>query len=212
MYIEISGRQTHKTSRLVCAMESHLARHPKNVVCLTVFQMDMGKMIINKINPLYRNRINYTSTFSNHRIFLKGRFRDDYDDPRILYAWDEFDFMKRLDNIPVKKEGYYCTTPKFIRTLADWANWKDDPLLRLIVANDFMYTAHHGMKAFFNADDGAFQNAIISLGDERFKQEFMSGFDTTTNKPDTHNKPRARNDFAPGTLKAMSIYVGDLHV
>ena len=130
------------------------------------------------------------------------------DDPRILYMWDEFDFIRDPRNVPIMQHGYYNSTPKFQRRLKDWANWRNDPLLRLFVANDFMYTAHHGMKAFFNQDDGAFEHALLGLGVENFNNEFMSGFDTAEPEPRPKRR-RNTGDFPPNMLNTLLHFSGD---
>lgn len=182
MYLEISGRQTQKTQRLIAKLDYHLASNDENIVCLTLPNMKMADNIIREINPAHKKRLWSHSQFKTHEDKLRGLM--ELNDPRILFMWDEFDFIHDIRNVPVHHNGYYCTTPKFKRETKDWVNWKNDPLLRLLIANNFQYVTYHGMKMFFDNDGNfnsdLFTDSISSFGFDKFSSEFMTDFNGIT--------------------------------
>lgn len=173
MYVEISGRQTGKTSRLIRELEYHLS-NPNNYACLVTHKMSWGLDLTRKMKTEYRDRV----FFGTEIDMIVATARKKNLDPltnNFRWFWDEFDFC-RPNNVVIMDTGYYATTPKFIRKFEDWELWYDDPLLCLVVANDFMYTSRHGM-ACFDADVEKMSKALKSLGAEKFNIEFLSGFD-----------------------------------
>ena len=170
MYLELSPRQVGKTTRLIKAVEKHLS-NPQNYACLTFHKMAYGKDIVRKIDSRFHERISYKSTFRNHDNHLRGH------DVRLKFFFDEFDFFSKLEDVPVIEDGYYCTTGKFTRKIEHWENWGNDPLLRLLVANDFIYTSTHGMKPFFDAPPHKLDDMKRQLGEDHFKCEFQNTFD-----------------------------------
>ncbi len=163
-----------KTTRLVKAITKHLSARPDNYACLNVHKMAWGQDLVRQIDRSLHDRISYSSTFKNHDRHLRG-YTDPFSD-RVKYFFDEFDFCK-VEDVPVIEDGYYCTTAKFTRKVKDWENWGSDPLLRLLVANDFMYTAAHGMKPFFDAPPSKLDDAKKNLGKESFEIEYSHRFD-----------------------------------
>jgi len=182
MYLEISGRQTHKTARMIQEIERWLS-NPNNFAILTVHSRQYADHLMRDIHPRYHDRLFIGPILHTNVQKLRGIMMPD--NPRVRYFWDEFDFCNALD-VPIDKNGYYTTTVKNKRTIEDWENWTNDPLLRLIVANDFMYTAHHGMKSFFDGDHRRLELVMDSMNQEQFDMEFMCGFDTCARR----EKPR----------------------
>jgi len=182
MYLEISGRQTGKTARLVDAVEHHLT-NPENVACVTTVNHPNGRDITRRINARYHNQLMTAVDYANHVERLHGRF--DINDSRVRFFWDEFDFARYEDNVIPMKTGYYCTTAKFNRTQHHWEFWKNDPLLCLLVVNNFMYTSHHGMKSMF-PDMARVAECIKSIGVDAFNHEYMTGFDKAIRESPPH--------------------------
>ena len=184
MYLEISGRQTGKTMRLVAEVNRFLGENPDHVACIIVgtggmirdfhrrFPADINDFRGNNPCPRIHIRTSYKELVNSFRNPRGGRV---VAEENIRWFWDEFDYHS-LREVPVLETGYYCGTAKFNRSIEDWERWSDDVLLRLLVENNFMYTSHHGMKHLLQ--NGTSPSEFKShYSPEEFAREMLSGFD-----------------------------------
>lgn len=215
MYLEISGRQTGKTTRLCKDIVKHLDSNPSAIACLiflnNAMQMHYQRLIPNE----YHDRVIYSTDFkkvvttvvqlntlSISKFFRDSRLGSSLETSEELFKdvkfyFDEFDFMD-IENVPVMENAYYVTTRKEERTMDDWIFWRNDRLLRLIVANDFMYTSKHGMSCMIDGEarvDAVWRN----LDKEPFQQEYLSGFDKAHFKNDYFD----RETFPPTVVREV---------
>lgn len=173
MYLEISGRRTHKTNRLLTEMESWLV-NPTHYAVLITPRGSYSKELAEQTNPRSHPRLVAGTEIQPILEKLKSVAYM----PNVRWFWDEFDSCD-IRNVPVMETGYYTTTPVKVRKLIDWGRWQSDKLLRLIVANEFMYTTHHGMNYFFGKegmDIEEVQRMKKNLGFARFNAEFFCEF------------------------------------
>lgn len=115
-HLEISGRQTGKTTRL--AKWASVAGITWPVTIVIGENWDTGDF-----------RRQFKIPGGRVRIITENNLPQDereYDDG--IWCFDEFDWFARP--VPVIKNGYYCTTPRFLREPA--AKPDEDPLLQLI--------------------------------------------------------------------------------
>lgn len=109
--LEISGRQTGKTSRLVDAMVKHIK--VDGICFLYCISQDMGKIIRSKIQEILPvtelNGIVYINPTG-----LDFAKMDINDLKHVRYFFDEFDFLKK-EHQTYHPTGYYCTTPSKLR-------------------------------------------------------------------------------------------------
>lgn len=187
MYLEISGRQTGKTSRLVAAIDMHLS-NPNNRACIVPHLFAHGNDILRKINRNYIKRAHVSTTIRSHVDWLRGVM--DVSDNRVRFFYDEFDFHNTPDDVIPFETGYYCTTARFYRTQDHWKEYQNDPLLRLIVLNEFKHESYHGMKSIY-PDFESLKDRIKFMGIEQFNHEFMTGFDSVIEEP----KPKPKISF-----------------
>jgi len=80
----------------------------------------------------------------------------------------------------------------------DWVFWRKDRLLRLIVANDFMYTSKHGMSCMIDGES-KLDAVWRCLDKEAFQQEYLSGFDKAHFKNDYFD----RETFPPTVVREV---------
>lgn len=113
MYLEISPRQSGKTTRLAkFAVKKALSG--KRVVVMLTSQQSVVRFIelLHTIEDAYLcgSKI-YTVTYDNYGRHLKYGSAFDW------YLFDEFDYAcdPSIDRTYIKKNGYYSTTPRFIR-------------------------------------------------------------------------------------------------
>ena len=132
MYIEIAGRQTGKTTKLV----NHIiGNHDTNCIIITM-NFGMGKYI-RKVLAKHMDVSNIIFLSSKEELDSKLKGVEQF--PNIYV--DEFDFIDW--DFPIVKNGYYTTTPSRIRTRNDIDRWRkgmvQDKLLDLLNANDGTY-------------------------------------------------------------------------
>lgn len=140
MYLEISGRATGKTTRLIDAAHRYLSEDEKNIANLIFSTKESAEMVKKKIGE--NKRIRYTMPERKDPI-IRG-----YANARNFF--DEFDWMK-LDFeregaffYTTTKEDYYVTTPRFVRHMDKtylMRMAKDDLLLRLLCENKGVYNS-----------------------------------------------------------------------
>lgn len=121
--LEISGRQTGKTQRMI----EHILLHNRGntVKVKTTSQDQFDRVLYRFLAKKDQHGSFYTGT---EILPAKGDFADYY---------DEFDFLKFSDLDDVNYEGYFCTTPKFIRKdLTDYS----DVLCRVLKEKDWRYS------------------------------------------------------------------------
>jgi len=137
MYLEISPRQTGKTSRLVTAVKHHVldggsaAVFANNMaMCQNIKQYFTDKELYN---------VDFFSSMERFEKSLIGR-RPHKNKYKIFV--DEFDFMQSK-NVPLDRDGYYVGTPMKLRTLDDIVfhkqGIKPDTLLELLEMNKGKY-------------------------------------------------------------------------
>lgn len=121
MYLEISGRASGKTSRLIAAIKNYLRKNPSGtaIIVSCSFRIEAEiKKSISKANPEFCKRL-LTSKESQN---VRGK-----------YFYDEFDF---IENIKISKKNYYSGTPKRKRTLEELEHpAANDNLARLLQLN-----------------------------------------------------------------------------
>ncbi len=129
MYLEISGRRSGKTTRLI-----------KDVIKNITAGINVVTVIHNKNNMInIVDSHNYAGSFDC--VTYKDYILDwtMYDNHKIYF--DEFDFMD--NKVPILEDGYYCTTPMKMRTEKDYYNFAHgidrDILLELVNVNDNFY-------------------------------------------------------------------------
>jgi len=134
MYLEISARRSGKTTRLInAAIIADLKGETVYVVTLNVCTAQDFKRMVSKIVP--RNSIRFlgaTQVTSGVRLGQRPRPEG------ISWFYDEFDFMSP-ENVIIKDNGYYATTPIKLRTKEDYARHildiKYDPMIELLSRN-----------------------------------------------------------------------------
>jgi len=188
MYLEISGRRTHKTTRLVRELQSWLS-NPFNRAVLITHHTTQSKEISRQINPKYHSRLYYGSEIS----LTLDKLNDVCcpHSPTVRWFWDEFDSCY-IRNVPVMETGYYTTTPRKLRSLSNWENWENDVLLRLLVANDFNYNSRHGMSYFFGDKGLDVERLATMTGSINYKQhnmEYMGHFNDPLDQEVEREKP-----------------------
>ena len=138
MYLEISPRQTGKTTRLI-EMANHLDETREDVSCILVTMNHHMKRYM--CSHFKKNPTILVITQAEVKKTMLG-YRGRTVTPILFY--DEFDFMEP-ENVIVNTEFYYATTAKRMRDYIDIIEWKAgikrDPMLSLLKANGWMYTA-----------------------------------------------------------------------
>lgn len=147
--LEISGRQTGKTSRLIDAMVKHI--EAGGICFLYCVSQDMGRMVRERILVDHDIDCSYTVYINPTGSTFAERRQDDL--RRARYFFDEFDFLKK-EHQRYSPTGYYCTTPSKLRDsvsfskLLAWSkficnddnSYSDSDLLeRLIMRTNFNF-------------------------------------------------------------------------
>ena len=139
MYLEVSGRQSGKTTRLV----NHAIKYAEKgehvvIVCMNEIHK---KNLISVLSEISTKEIKFCRiNIATYHDYVLDQMM--YDRHKIYF--DEFDSMN--DEIPIIKNGYYVTTPLKLRTQKDihnfyYKNYKDI-LLKLWVTNDYYCEKH----------------------------------------------------------------------
>lgn len=128
MYLEISGRRSGKTTRLLAA----IAKSDKPCIVVSP-NRSIGRRIEHK-NIAYNITSSVLLKLIND-LYMTHHLTEDFN-----WFFEEFDYMK---DILFLKKGYYCTTPIKIRDLKHrqlFSRGKvEDNLLSLIKLNDGQY-------------------------------------------------------------------------
>ena len=113
MYLEISGRQTGKTMRLVAEVNRFLGENPDHVACIIVgtggmirdfhrrFPADINDFRGNNPCPRIHIRTSYKELVNSFRNPRGGRV---VAEENIRWFWDEFDYHS-LREVPVLEPG-----------------------------------------------------------------------------------------------------------
>ena len=134
MYVEISGRRTGKTTRLRNELKNYLEANENNKAVILCPLQSMIAYNYKDLISKYKNRLltNYS--------FPKKSLED--------YRWfyDEFDRIIDRKYWYIDNDGYYCTTPVYLRTAIDIVDWKQnkryDFLLNIIDNNNYIYNKY----------------------------------------------------------------------
>lgn len=103
MHIEITGRQTGKTHRLMATANQLLAQGEKVVIVCNNnrFMMDWFE----KECP--------GAKVSGDKYLTKKKWFEELDnDPDAIWMYDEFDWFQNQSVIKIRSNGYYYTTPR----------------------------------------------------------------------------------------------------
>lgn len=130
-YIEVSPRQTGKSHRLIQDATHQRYGHDKIIVIVSPLDAYYWKQDAPFVKVVAK-----TEAQAERELAKLGI---DPESEKIAWYYDEFDFIKGLEQI--RDGGYYTTTPK---TLRDYANatpgqLEEDFLLRLVVQNGCVY-------------------------------------------------------------------------
>lgn len=177
MYLEISGRRTGKTTRLVRELNTWLLNTSGGYATLVTPNRPMFEHLTHGIDPKFRDRVKGCSDIETSLRWSLGKFI--FEDARVHRIFiDEFDFCNPR-SVPIFHNGYYVTTPKFVRSGTDLEYWRDDILLTLLVESEFCYESHTSL-GMFHAD-GKFDIDRIrgmcnNIGKSKFQCEILSNF------------------------------------
>ena len=142
LYLEISGRQTGKTTRMVDDMVNHLDNGGM-VFLYTSMSASYTKMIIQSVLEKYK----YDSSkfvINPTENYLKT---SDLSNECIRNYYDEFDFNKNLGGVDFN--GYFCTTCSHLRSFEDFLDPSNyDLLLVLMKTTKLNYVAIRNEKMY----------------------------------------------------------------
>jgi hypothetical protein len=112
MYVEISPRQSGKTTRLIQAASDYLRHNPTHNIAVIGMNSSHVKDLKNKFTTLFTNQNIGRIKFMSGNLFGKFDTEPDY------WFFDEFGYM-REEHVkhPIYREviqnAYYCTTPGY---------------------------------------------------------------------------------------------------
>lgn len=187
MYLELSARHTGKTARLREAMYAHLQANPDNFACITVHSQHAADVFRKTIDKPWVDRVSVSSSINQHVDRLRGGMF--INDKRVRMFWDEFDIHPSKVNVFPVENGYYAGTAVRTRTVEDWKNWHSDPLLSLIVANNFHYVTYNGMSNFFKNNFKTVDHWLKSIGADEFNRQFLCEFNRAEEPEEEPNVP-----------------------
>jgi hypothetical protein len=145
MYLEISGRRTGKTTRM---LEAAIKAYIKGKR-VAIFIMGNKRNIQKQIEKLSKDiLIDIYPFVDTHKIKIFTS-REDFknsllgtslftDDFHVFY--DEFDYISKREEVILSLRGYYVTTPVKIRTLDNTK--ENDTLFKLLYMNSGTYVKH----------------------------------------------------------------------
>ena len=88
MYLEISSRQTGKTTRLIDKAQEFLSLDAKNKCIFIVYREQIGEMLKKKLLPGFKSRVNFIS-ISGGTSYLRGHGTE------TMILIDEFDYLEK---------------------------------------------------------------------------------------------------------------------
>jgi len=162
MYLEISPRQSGKTSRLVDEVNRHLTKSERKVWIFSP-NYNMASNLTKKVNVFCP----MPNKFSSKKLMISSANSlqtHSYDMSQYRLFFDEFDFMddkefwfSLMTSGAKFNDAYFCTTPKKIRTLKELVKRKtSDPLIKLLRKNKHNYAKYpmiggdESKRRFFN--------------------------------------------------------------
>ncbi|AGL83840.1 hypothetical protein [Pseudomonas protegens] len=151
-YLEISGRLTGKTTRLV-KIANDLTTQGKTVIFVTRQTKDL------------RGRLPGVVVLSDRQAPP-----DDVNQERAIWIYDEFDWLK---STKVRNGGYYATTASRIRDLRVDTP-ETDLLLQLIELNGGSYQRHLLIPGVI--DEAYYEEARAAYTDEQYRQLILGEF------------------------------------
>ncbi|ROL87996.1 hypothetical protein [Pseudomonas protegens] len=151
-YLEISGRQTGKTTRLV-KIANDLTAQGETVIFVTLQAEDL------------LGRLPGVVVLSDHQAPP-----DDLDQEQAIWIYDEFDWLK---SAKACNGGYYATTASRVRDLGIEPP-ETDLLLQLIELNGGSYQRHLLTPGVI--DEAYFNEARAIYNDEQYRQMVLGEF------------------------------------
>ncbi|WP_236187173.1 hypothetical protein [Pseudomonas protegens] len=151
-YLEISGRLTGKTTRLV-KFANELTAQGEMVIFVTLQAEDL------------RDRLPGVVVLSDHQAPP-----DDVDQEQAIWIYDEFDWLK---SAKVRNGGYYATTASRVRDLGIDTP-ETDLLLQLIELNGGSYQRHLLTPGVI--DEAHYEEARAVYTDEQYRQLILGDF------------------------------------
>lgn len=159
MYLEISGRQTGKTTRLIQKAQEFLSLDDKHSCLFFVLREQIGKMFKNYFLEGFKQRVTFVSSGSSDTTILHAM--RGISQEKTLFVVDEFDFIPGifmntivenlthgLDNLAV------ATTMKTTKTFKDYRNYiknqtrVDWHFWRFMEETDFKYHSGYEETSF----------------------------------------------------------------
>lgn len=135
MYLEISGRRTGKTTRMLKAIDKAY-EEGKHIAIFSRNKYEEN----NIIKHIREEELDGIKIFRSKKDFqeqLLGKSLS-MNDFKVFY--DEFDYIRNQKDIIISDDGYYVTTPAKIRSKQYWGdNIEDDILLKLLDMNAGSY-------------------------------------------------------------------------
>ena len=188
MYLEISSRQTGKTTRMIKSVIDNIINH--SGLRINIFLKDylravnIKNLILKELKEYKNIKIDIIKDFyiqgntntpyiqgkTTYYFFINFFIRQScafFNEKNYYDDFDEFDYKFHFD-----KNGYYCTTPKNIRTRKQLnSKYTRDPLLKLLKKNNYMYT--RTIKNINEEDLYIYKQALL---DEKFQTEILGRF------------------------------------
>lgn len=148
MYLEISPRQSGKTTRMI-KYAIRLIRKGHSVLFVSISQRYIRHLSDQLVRQLSIKSDTPVITFTTYASYKKGNFKSTAYD---FVLFDEFDFAN-VNKDFIVKNGYYSTTPRFIRStkyIKDYmvkrlGGKKFDLLMELVIIKKYKF------KTYFNA-------------------------------------------------------------
>ncbi|APC15098.1 hypothetical protein BLL42_04960 [Pseudomonas frederiksbergensis] len=152
-YLDISPRQTGKTSRLV-KLANQLSADGHLVVYVAIPAL---------VNGL-REQMPHVTVLADG-----ARLLDSVDPLKAIWFYDEFDWLTSTE---IRQGGYYATTAQRVRTLGV-DNPDNDLLMRLLEANGFRFERHFWP---FGLEDDWLNTLRAEYTPEQFRALFLGEF------------------------------------
>jgi hypothetical protein len=145
MYLEISARQSGKTYRMI-KIAARLLKQGKRVMFVTRTQGAMRSIseMLWRLNAIPKGVVVTFTTYQSYKTSIRGQ------KPFDATFFDEFDFAGTpTDSSFILKNGYYSTTPAFIRSTKylikylerrkSGKKFKFDLLVELVIAKKYKF-------------------------------------------------------------------------
>lgn len=151
-YLDISPRQTGKTTRLVKIAREHLERQQR--VCFVTVE-GMKEQI--------------QTALPRALVLADGEAFPEGENPAAsVWFYDEFDWLQSTE---LREGGYYATTPQFMRKLGEHTP-ENDLLMRLLQANGERFERHYW--PFYMAE--LLRTARAGHSEDEFRRLYLGEF------------------------------------